>query len=90
MDNSNFLDQEIMSGYSNKNVFIIKLREDDDYIKLGQAMKAAALVYSGVEAKEVIQSGYVTVNDEVEKRRGRKLYDGDFLTFKEKKVKIEK
>ena len=42
---------------------IIKLR--DDYIKLGQALKAAGLVSSGVEAKEVIQDGLVTVNDEI-------------------------
>ena len=54
---------------------IIKLR--DDFIKLGQALKAAGLVESGVEAKEFIVQGLVVVNGEVETRRGRKLYDGD-------------
>ena len=53
----------------------IKLR--DEHIKLGQALKAAGLVSSGVEAKEVIQSGHVTVNGETDTRRGRKLYAGD-------------
>ena len=54
---------------------IIKLR--DEFIKLGQALKAAGLVGSGVEAKDIILDGLVTVNGEVETRRGRKLYDGD-------------
>ena len=56
---------------------IIKLREQDEFIKLGQAVKAAGLVESGVEAKEVIQEGRVSVNGEVDTRRGRKLYAGD-------------
>ena len=42
---------------------IITLRED--YIKLGQALKAAALVEAGVEAKLVIKDGCVTVNGEM-------------------------
>ena len=50
---------------------IIKLR--DEFIKLGQALKAANLVEDGVEAKYVIQDGLVTVNGEVDTRRGRKL-----------------
>ena len=52
----------------------IKLR--DEFIKLGQALKAAGLVESGVEAKEVIQDGQVSVNGEIDTRRGRKLYGG--------------
>ena len=66
---------------------IIKLR--DDYIKLGQALKAAGLVSSGVEAKEVIQDGLVTVNDETDTRRGRKLYAGDIVEFDGELLKIE-
>ena len=45
----------------------------DEFIKLGQALKAAGFVDSGVEAKEVIQEGLVLVNGEVDTRRGRKL-----------------
>ena len=67
---------------------IIKLR--DEYIKLGQALKAANLVEDGVEAKLVIQDGLVKVNNEVDIRRGRKLYDGDVLSFDGQELRIEK
>ena len=66
----------------------IKLREE--FIKLGQALKAAGLVESGVEAKEVIQDGLVKVNGEVDTRRGKKLYDGDIVSFDGTDIKIEK
>lgn len=66
---------------------IIKLREE--FIKLGQALKAAGLVESGVEAKEVIQEGLVMVNEEVDTRRGRKLYAGDRVVFDGEEIKIE-
>lgn len=62
----------------------------DEFIKLGQALKAAGLVDSGVEAKEVIQDGLVLVNGEVDTRRGRKLYKGDVVSFENQKIKIEK
>jgi len=65
----------------------IKLRED--YIKLVQALKAAGLVESGVEAKEVITEGQVSVNGEVDIRRGRKLYAGDIVAFNGEEIKIE-
>ena len=66
---------------------IIKLREE--YIKLGQALKAANLVSSGVEAKIVIQDGLVKVNGQVELQRGKKLHVGDIIEFDNKQVKIE-
>lgn len=66
---------------------IIKLREE--YIKLGQALKAANLVSSGVEAKVVIQDGLVKVNGQVELQRGKKLHVGDVIEFENKQVKIE-
>ena len=69
---------------------IIKLREQDEFIKLGQAVKAAGLVESGVEAKEVIQQGRVSVNGEVDTRRGRKLYAGDVAEYNGEQIKIEK
>ncbi len=53
----------------------------DDFIKLGQALKAMNLVESGAAAKEVIQDGLVQVNGETETRRGRKLYPGDEVLF---------
>ena len=67
---------------------IIKLR--DEYIKLGQALKAAGLVDSGVEAKIVITDGEVKVNGNVEIQRGNKLYDGDVVEFNNSQIKIVK
>ena len=54
---------------------IVNLRAQDEFIKLGQALKKAGLESSGVDAKMDIQAGMVKVNGEVETRRGRKLYD---------------
>jgi ribosome-associated protein len=68
-------------------VDVVRLR--DEYIKLGQALKAAGLVGSGAEAKEVIVEGSVKVNGETDTRRGRKLYAGDVITFNGEEVKIE-
>lgn len=68
----------------------IKLRSQDEFIKLGQALKAAGLVESGVEAKEVIQDGFVSVNGEIDTRRGRKLYGGEVIEFDGQQIKIEK
>ena len=65
---------------------IIYLR--DEFIKLGQAIKAANLVESGAEAKEVIQEGYVKVNGEVCLQRGKKLVAGDIVSFEGNEIKI--
>ena len=69
-------------------MYTTKLREE--YIKLGQALKAAGLVSSGIEAKEVIMDGLVKVNGEVDTRRGKKLYDGDTVSYDGEDIKIEK
>ena len=65
---------------------IIKLR--DDYIKLGQALKAAGLVDSGVEAKFAVQDGLVKVNGKVALQRGKKLIDGDIVEYDGKSIRI--
>ena len=62
----------------------------DEFIKLGQAMKLANLVSSGVEAKMVIQDGLVTLNGEVEVQRGKKLYNGDIVTFNGESFQVVK
>ena len=62
----------------------------DEFIKLGQALKAAGLVDSGVEAKIVIINGEVKVNSETETRRGRKLFDGDIVSYNGNEIKISK
>ena len=68
----------------------IKIRQNEEFIKLGQALKAVGAVESGVEAKEVIQKGLVLVNGEIDTRRGRKLYEGDLVEFDGIQIKIEK
>lgn len=62
----------------------------DEFIKLGQALKLAGLVSSGIEAKEIILDGNVTVNGEVDLRRGKKLYPGDVFEFDGNKVEVRK
>ena len=66
----------------------IKLK--DEFIKLGQALKAAGLVDSGVVAKIVIQDGEVLVNGEVETRRGKKLSGGEVVSFDCQEIHIVK
>ena len=64
----------------------IKIR--DEFIKLGQALKLAGVVEDGVEAKYAIQDGLVQVNGEVDQRRGRKVYEGDVITFEDQEIKV--
>ena len=64
----------------------IVLREE--FIKLGQALKAAGFVDSGVESKEVILEGLVKVNGQVEYQRGKKLHAGDMVEYNNDKIEI--
>ena len=67
---------------------ILKLR--DEFIKLGQALKACGRAESGVDAKIASQNGLVKVNGEVEIQRGKKLYDGDLVDIQGEIIKIVK
>lgn len=60
----------------------------DEYIKLGQLLKATGIVGSGVDAKIVIQEGMVTVNGKVCLMRGKKIVSGDVVTFEGETVKV--
>lgn len=66
----------------------IRLRED--YIKLGQALKAAGLCETGVDAKFAVLDGLVKVNGVTETQRGKKLYDGDEVSYDGEIIKIIK
>ena len=66
---------------------VIKLR--DEYIKLGQALKAAGLVETGVDAKYAIEDGLVKVNGEVATQRGKKIHAGDVVSYDGETIKIE-
>jgi len=59
--------------------FDVQIR--DESIRLGQFLKLANLVESGSEAKPLIAEGAVSVNGEVETRRGRQLVVGDVVTL---------
>lgn len=71
-------------------MILVNIREGEDFIKLGQALKKASVVGSGVEAKFVIQDGLVQLNGDVEIQRGKKLYDGDIVSYNGETIKIVK
>ena len=66
---------------------VIKIK--DDNIKLGQLIKLAGLVDSGVEAKYAIQNSLVYVNGQIDTRRGRKVIQGGIIKFKNEEIKVE-
>ena len=65
-----------------------EIRLRDEFIKLGQLLKLADLVQDGVEAKYVITDGLVKVNGEMDDRRGRKVYEGDVVSYDGKEIKV--
>ncbi|MBR4026454.1 MAG: RNA-binding S4 domain-containing protein [Lachnospiraceae bacterium] len=68
----------------------VNIREEEEFIKLGQALKKAGVVGSGLDAKMIILDGLVTVNGEVELQRGKKLHDGDIVSFDGETIRIVK
>lgn len=66
---------------------IVKIR--DEYIKLGQLLKLAGVVGSGVDAKLIINDGLVQVNGETEYQRGKKIRAGDIVTYNNHSIKVE-
>lgn len=65
--------------------FVLK----DEFIKLGQLMKAANMVSNGSDAKFCIQDGLVKVNGEVTLQRGKKIVPGDVVEYRNMSVKVE-
>jgi ribosome-associated protein len=59
-----------------------------DMIRLGQFLKFAGLLDSGGDVKEAIIDGFVTVNGEVDRRRGRQLQIGDVVGFEGRRVRV--
>ena len=60
-----------------------------EYIKLDSFLKAVNEASSGGEAKMMIAEGYISVNGQVELRRGRKLYPGDRVVYGKRKFLVE-
>ena len=65
-----------------------EIKRKDEFIKMGQLLKLAGLVSSGIDAKIVIQDGEVLYNGNVETRRGKKVYPGDTVEFDGQIVKV--
>lgn len=61
---------------------------DGEEIRLGQFLKFAGLLDSGGDVKEVIADGLVTVNGDVDRRRGRQLRVGDVVVFEGHRVRV--
>ena len=59
-----------------------------DVIRLGQFVKFAGLLDTGGNVKEAIIDGYVLVNGEVDRRRGRQLQLGDIVTYEGRSVRV--
>ncbi len=59
-----------------------------EMIRLGQLLKLADLAESGADAKLLLEDGLVTVNGEVEQRRGRQLHVGDRIAVEDEVVRI--
>ena len=59
-----------------------------DMIRLGQLLKLAGLAGSGGDARALVEDGAVTVNGEVETRRGRQLHPGDVIAVGDESVRI--
>ena len=66
---------------------IIKIK--DEFIRLGQVLKLAGWVGSGLDAKMVILDGLVKVNGEIVLQRGKKIYQGDIVEFDGKSLKVQ-
>ena len=65
-----------------------QLHGEEDFIKLGQLLKAAGLVDSGVEAKYAIEEGKASVNGEVCAMRGKKILAGDGVAFGGEEIRV--
>lgn len=66
-----------------------KIKIKDEFIKLGQVLKLAGWVGSGLDAKMVILDGLVKVNGEIVLQRGKKIYQGDIVEFDGKSLKVQ-
>ncbi|MFL0250095.1 S4 domain-containing protein YaaA [Clostridium neuense] len=61
---------------------------NSEFIKLDSFLKWCGAVSLGSEAKMYILDEKVKVNNEIETRRGKKLYKGDAVEFDNKIYKI--
>ncbi|GAB3620441.1 RNA-binding S4 domain-containing protein [Glutamicibacter endophyticus] len=67
-------------------IFDLEIR--DESIRLGQLLKLASLAEDGIHAKELIQAGEVTVNGQVDTRRGAQIQPGDVVCVNGECVRV--
>ncbi len=67
---------------------MIEIKIDSEYIKLDQLLKLADIASTGGHAKYLISEGLVSVNDEIELRRGKKLKSNDIVEVEGQKIKV--
>lgn len=72
---------------NNRKVCMVKIT--GDFITLGQLLKKENYISSGSDAKYFLGSNQVVVNDEIETRRGRKLYPNDVVKINKKEIVIK-
>ncbi len=84
LDNEELYNEELESEQLDDEeieIEAIGIEVDAHPIELYKLFKIANLVSGGGEAKHIIDEGYVAVNGELETRKRRKMYDGDFFEF---------
>ena len=59
-----------------------------EFIKLQDLLKLAGVVYTGGEAKAMVQEGFVAVNGQVCTMRGKKIRPGDTVTYEDKDYQV--
>ena len=69
---------------------IIKIRENEEYITLGVLLKIGGVIQTGGMAKFFLMENKVLINNELDNRRGRKLYDGDVVEVLDYRFEITK
>ncbi|MGW4943291.1 RNA-binding S4 domain-containing protein [Actinoplanes sp. NPDC004185] len=79
---------DILFGEFGMMVVMRDVAIDSDMIRLGQFLKLADLIDTGGEAKILIASGDVTVNGEVDTRRGRQLHPGDVVVVQGRSARV--
>lgn len=68
----------------------VKIKKDDEFIKLGQLLKKIGVASSGSEARYFIEEEMVEVNGEVTTQRGKKIIEGDIISFEGESYKVIK
>ncbi len=66
-----------------------QIRAGEEFIKLGQLLKAAALVDTGADAKYAIEEEKVTVNGEICTMRGKKIHAGDRVCYDGEEIEVK-